>query len=314
MVLVLYIKFAVTKKIPDIMRNLAILSVALLLAACGGPAKNSDKDKGKAVVSVSIAPYKYFVEAIGGDDFEVNILVPAGASPHTYEPTMAQIQALSNSLAYISNGYLDFELAWLYRFYEVNPSMKIISFANNQELLYSKAWQHDDHMHYEGVDPHFWISPKSAYRIASDLKGLLVTLKPESAAVYEENYTRLVAEIAALDDEVNKMLAQYASRSFMIYHPVLGYFARDYSLQQVAVEHEGKEPSPGALKSLVDNARSLGIKTIFVQPEFDRKNSEVIATEIGAGVVTIDPLSADWPGSIRDIAAALAAGFAEIQQ
>jgi zinc transport system substrate-binding protein len=296
------------------MRNLAILGIVFLLAACGGTGNDREKGNTSAVVSVSIAPYKYFIEAIAGDDFEVNIMVPAGASPHTYEPTMAQIQALSSSLAYISNGYLDFELAWLYRFYEVNPAMKIVSFANNQELLYSKAWQHDDHMHYEGVDPHFWISPKSAYRVASDLKGLLSELKPDLAATYEENYTRLVAVIAAVDDEVSKMLAPYSSHSFMIYHPVLGYFARDYNLKQVAVEHEGKEPSPAALKSLVDNARSLGIKTIFVQQEFDRKNAEVIAAEINASVVTIDPLSADWPSSVRGIAAALAAGFADTQQ
>lgn len=295
------------------MRNLAILSIVLLFASCGGTGKERDKDSVSAVVSVSIAPYKYFVEAIAGDDFEVNIMVPVGASPHTYEPSMAQIQALSSSLAYVSNGYLDFELAWLYRFYEVNPAMKIISFANNQELLYAKAWQHDDHMHYEGVDPHFWISPKAAYRIASDLKGLLIELKPESASIYEENYTRLVAEIATLDDEVSKMLAQYSSRSFMIYHPVLGYFARDYNLEEIAVEHEGKEPSPAALKSLVDNARSAGIRTIFVQQEFDLKNAEVIAKEINANVVTIDPLSADWPASVREIAKALAAGFADTQ-
>jgi zinc transport system substrate-binding protein len=181
------------------MRNIIIIGFLLLVAACGGGVK--EKEKNAAVISVSIAPFKYFVEAIAGDDFDVNIMVPPGASPHTYEPTMAQMQALSNSVAYVSNGYLDFELAWLYRFYQVNPSMKIVSFANNQELLYAKAWQHDDHMHYEGVDPHFWISPKSAYRIASDLKGLLVNLKPESAAVYEENYTRLIAAIAALDND-----------------------------------------------------------------------------------------------------------------
>ena len=294
------------------MRNLAILSIALLLSACGGT--GSDKNKVTEVVSVSIAPYKYFVDAIAGDNFEVNIMVPAGASPHTYEPSMAQIQALSNSRAYISNGYLDFELAWLYRFYQVNPAMKIISFANNQDLLYAKAWQHDDHMHYEGVDPHFWISPKSAYRIASDMKNLLVELNPGSSAVYEENYIRLVADITALDAEVAEMLSPYSSRSFMIYHPVLGYFARDYNLEQIAVEHEGKEPSPAALKSLVDRARGAGIKTIFVQQEFDRKNAEVIAGEIKAAVVTIDPLSADWPASVRNIAEALAAGFADTQK
>jgi zinc transport system substrate-binding protein len=290
------------------MRNIIIIGFLLLVAACGGGVK--EKEKNAAVISVSIAPFKYFVEAIAGDDFDVNIMVPPGASPHTYEPTMAQMQALSNSVAYVSNGYLDFELAWLYRFYQVNPSMKIVSFANNQELLYAKAWQHDDHMHYEGVDPHFWISPKSAYRIASDLKGLLINLNPGSAAKYEENYTKLIAAVSSIDNEAMEKLAPFASRSFMIYHPVLGYFARDYNLVQVAVEQEGKEPSPSALKSVVDSARAGGIKTIFVQKEFDRKSADVIAGEVGAAVVNIDPLSADWPAAVRDIITSLSNGFA----
>ena len=95
----------------------------------------------------------------------------------------------------------------------------------------------------------------------------------------------------------------------MIYHPVLGYFARDYGLNQVAVENEGKEPSPAALKSIVDNALTLGIKTIFVQQEFNRKSASVIADEIGGVVVNINPLSADWPAAVKEIAASLVKGF-----
>jgi zinc transport system substrate-binding protein len=188
--------------------------------------------------------------------------------------------------------------------------MKIISFANNQDLLYSSAWEHGDHMHYEGVDPHFWVSPKSAYRIVSDIRDLLVALKPESASKYQENYTKLVSEISTLDREIMEMLSPWSGGSFMIYHPVLGYFARDYGFKQIAVEHEGKEPSPADMASLIDKVRELGIKTIFIQQEFDSRNAGVIASQTGATVVTIDPLSADWNTSVRNIAKALAGSFA----
>lgn len=278
---------------------------ALMVAGCGGGTGKSNK----GVISVSIAPVKYFTEAIAGDDFEVNVMVPQGSDPHFYEPSLSQVQNLSNSVAYISIGYLDFELAWLYRFYEVNPSMEIISFANNQELLYASAWEHGDHWHYEGVDPHFWVSPKSAYRIASDIKELLKKLNPEGSSRYEENYTRLVSTISAIDREAAELLTPWAGRNFMIYHPVLGYFARDYGLGQIAIEHEGKEPSPAALKGLIDKARELQIRTIFVQQEFDRKNAEVIAGEVGAQVIIIDPLSPDWEASVRGIASALEQSF-----
>ena len=283
---------------------LTVLAV-LFLSYCGNRGQQSEKE----IISVSIAPFKYFTEAIAGDDFAVNVMVPPGADPHIYEPTMIQVQSLSKSVAYIANGYLDFELPWLPRFYQVNPGMSFVSFADSQELLYQSAWEHGDHWHYEGVDPHFWLSPAAAQSMASDLKSLLAYIKPENKARYEENYTRLVESIRELDNDISTMLAPWEGSSFMIYHPVLGYFARDYNLEQIAVEHEGKEPSPSDLRRLIDNAREKQIKTIFVQQEFDRKNAEVIAKEVGARVVVINPLSENWPEAVRDIASGLAASF-----
>jgi zinc transport system substrate-binding protein len=137
-----------------------------------------------------------------------------------------------------------------------------------------------------------------------------VALKPESASKYQENYTKLVSEISTLDREIMEMLSPWSGGSFMIYHPVLGYFARDYGFKQIAVEHEGKEPSPADMASLIDKVRELGIKTIFIQQEFDSRNAGVIASQTGATVVTIDPLSADWNTSVRNIAKALAGSFA----
>jgi len=303
---VLYVKFVIPNNDRMSYRVLVIVLVALLLSFCGNQGQKSEKE----IISASIAPFKYFTEAIAGDDFTVNIMVPAGADPHIYEPSMVQVQSLGNSVAYLANGYLDFELPWLPRFYQVNPGMSIVSFANNQELLYQSAWEHGDHWHYEGVDPHFWLSPASALTIVSDLKALLVYIKPENKERYEENYNKLVESIRDLDNEISAMLAPWEGSSFMIYHPVLGYFARDYNLEQIAVEHEGKEPSPADLKGLIDKAREKAIRTIFVQQEFDKKNAEVIAREINARVVVIDPLSENWPQAVRDIASNLAESFA----
>ena len=286
-----------------------MLLVLGLLWSCNGGTGKGDSDR--KVISVSIAPFSYFAGYIGGDDFEVNIMVPAGANHHTYEPSMAQLQSLSKSSAFIADGYLDFELSWMSRFRDVNSTMEIVAVANKQDLIYSEASQHGDHMHYAGVDPHFWTSPRSAKIIASDIKDLFVRLEPESAQVYEDNYKSLIMKIDSIENVISEMLSPYSSKSFMIYHPVLAYFARDFGLNQVAVEQDGKEPSPASMKEFVDKARELGVKTIFVQQEFDRKSATVIADEIGGKVVNINPLSADWPNAVMEIARALASGFEE---
>ena len=88
----------------------------------------------------------------------------------------------------------------------------------------------------------------------------------------------------------------------MIYHPALSYFARDYGLHQISIEEGGKEPSPAHLKRLIDFARKEGVRVIFVQPEFDRRNAEIIARETGTQIVPINPLSYDWEVEMLKIA------------
>jgi len=107
--------------------------------------------------------------------------------------------------------------------------------------------------------------------------------------------------IAALDSLATKLFSEFRGKSFMIFHPSLGYLARDYGLVQIAVENEGKEPTPSSMKELIDIAGEKKIKVIFIQKGFDEKNAGAIALETGAELVAVDPLSEDWPGSLREI-------------
>jgi len=267
----------------------------LLLISCNSQGNNSNKK----TITVSIPPFKYFIEAIGSEDFNVNVMVPAGANPHIYEPIPGQIAALRKSVAFISDGYLGFEMTWLDRFYETNRSMKRLSLGDHIDLI--KAVGHSDNGHIEGVDPHYWVSPTCAMVMAISVKDLLCELKPENREKYEQNYSKLIETISVIDQKAKDLFSGLKGRSFMIFHPTLGYFARDYGLNQIAVENEGKEPTPSTLKDLIDNARSQNLKVIFVQKEYDTRNARAIASETGSVIETIDPLSENWPGSMMEI-------------
>jgi zinc transport system substrate-binding protein len=277
--------------------------ILLLFVSCNtqGPVSN------KKIITVSIPPFKYFIEAIGGGDFNVNVMVPAGANPHIYEPVPGQISALRKSVAFISDGYLGFEMTWLDRFYETNRSMKKLSLGDNIDLIKPKGQTGEGHV--EGADPHYWVSPKCAMKIASSVKALLCDLKPGSREKYEQNYSKLIETISGIDQKAIDLFSDFKGRSFMIFHPTLGYFARDYGLNQIAVENEGKEPTPSTLKDLIDIARSQNIKVIFVQKEYDTKNAKAIALETGAIIEAIDPLSEDWPGTMNEIINAIHKSF-----
>ena len=261
--------------------------------------QQTGSDRSDKIITVSIAPFKYFVEEIAGNDFTVNIMVPAGADPHTYEPFPGQISQLRKSVAYISNGYLGFEMNWLNRFYETNKTMKRLSLGDSIVPL-NLAHRHQG-AHIEGTDPHYWVSPRCALAMAASIKRLLSELNPSQRQKYDINYQLLTSKIKDLDNKAMEFFADVPKRCFMIYHPNLAYMARDYGLEEISVEFEGKEPTPLRMKELIDRARKDDLKTIFVQMEYDTKNAKVIAGEIGAQIVLIDPLSENWQKSTTDI-------------
>jgi len=281
------------------MRRFLLLIIIFLSASCN----NSSKEKGNSIITISIAPFKYFVEEIAGDDFIINVMVKPGSDPHIYEPFPEQISKLSRSVGYISNGYLGFETIWLDRFYETNRDMKKLSLSDKIDLLISDHNHKEAHI--EAADPHYWSSPQCALIMASSVKEFLCELNPLQRERYESNYQSLIGKITELDKSARDQFSGLEKRSFMIFHPNLGYLARDYDLEEISLEYDGKEPTPARLKELIDMARKNEINTIFVQREYDTKNAEAIARETGARIKIIDPLSEEWMKETTEIINAL---------
>lgn len=285
-----------------------LLVAALVVLSCGRGRENQDETR-RMTITTSIAPFEYFISEIAGSDFDVNVIVPPGASPATFEPTPSVLRGVAGSEAVVLNGYLGYEMAWGDRITGINGNIAILRLADSQDLIYGEAHRHGDHFHYSGVDPHFWTSPVSAMKIAADINRFLKSIYPDRAAEFEGNYGRLVTTITGVSARLDSLLADHKGESFMIFHPALTYLARDYGLNQVPVEVDGKEPSPAQMKSFIDTGMEKGIAVIFVQKEFDRRNAEAIAGQIGADVVEIDPLNRNWPETVISIGEALSRGF-----
>jgi zinc transport system substrate-binding protein len=276
-------------------RFFSLLPVLILVLSCGRSSYSPDR----ITVSVSIAPFKFFVDEIGGSHFDVNVMVPPGSDPHIYEPLPVQVRKLRQSEAYIANGCLGFEMGWLDRFHDINPEMKKLDLSERIDLITAGSGGKDGH--HEGADPHYWVSPVSAFIIAETVKDLLCELDPAHADEFSANYDSLKVKISGLDSMARELFSGGERKSFMIYHPNLAYLARDYGLEELSVEHQGKEPTPSRFRELIDRAVKDSLNMILVQKEFDTRNARAIAGETGARIVIIDPLSADWLESTKEI-------------
>ncbi|MGM0464493.1 MAG: metal ABC transporter solute-binding protein, Zn/Mn family [Bacteroidota bacterium] len=281
------------------------LLLIILFAGCGRQTDDASQEE-KAVITVSIEPFRFFAEAIAGDNYRVNVIVPPGASPATYEPPPAVIRDLKDSELMIINAYLGFELAWMDRMININSDVEVLELAASQDLIAADSHSHDGITHHTGVDPHFWVSPLRARIIARDIRDFLSEKDPGRKDEYWKNHQQLDSVIMDTDAYLESLLDNTANKSFMIFHPSLSYLARDYGLEQIAVETEGKEPSPSDLKRLIDKGREKNIKAILVQREFDKRNADLIADEIAAETIIIDPLAYDWVSAVRTIAESIA--------
>lgn len=264
----------------------------------------------KPTVAVSILPQKWFVEQIAGDLCDVMVLVGPGHSPATYEPTARQMTTVQSAIIYFSAG-VPFENGLLPKLEAMQDNPPIRGFRPA-----ANAHNHGHNHSHGDSDPHNWLDVSKAQAIADTICNNLMELLPASAAELKENREHLQIELDLLDQEIKATLAPCAGSTFFVFHPAFGHFAQCYGLIQAAVEVDGHEPSARQMVRIVEEARAKGAEAIVVQPQFSRKPAEAVARAIGAQVVTLDPLGADYLQTMRSIATGLAnvLGCGEVKQ
>lgn len=278
----------------------------LLTAACTSPREKADEER---LVSVTIQPQRYVAERIAGDIYRINCVIPAGQSPETYDPTPQEMMRIGQSDAYLRIGSIGFEQVWMKAIQEQNATLPVFDLSKGIELVATHEAASENtagHHHHGLTDPHIWTSTRNMRVIAQNTRDAFCSLDSLNKDTYEANYLRLIAEIDSTEAVLDTLLRPLAGTAFIIYHPALTYLARDYGLEQLCIEMDGKEPSPAQLKALVEAAKRHNAKVVFVQQEFDQKNAEIIARETGCILVPINPLDYNWPESMLTIGKALA--------
>lgn len=252
---------------------------------------------------VSILPQKYFAKKIVGDKFEIKVMIPPGASPVTYDPTPKQIIALDNAKIYFKIGYIGFELNWINNLSVDYPNINFINTAEGIKFIEDEE-QHGDHSHFR-LEPHVWMSPENVKIISENMLRYIKEADPQNADFYQNNFNTFIKEIELIQKQIDLKLTNITSRDFIIYHPALTYYSREFSLNQYSLEIDGKEPSVKQMTELINLAQAKNIKVIFVQSQFNQEEAKTLENEIDAKVFSIDPLDYNWNEQILEITSIL---------
>lgn len=260
-------------------------------------------------VFVSVPPQAGLVERLGGDQVEVEVMVPPGRSPATYEPTPRQMARLARARLYVRVG-VPFERGFIGGLRQSHPELRIVDQRAGVALLTSdgKPLAGKDT---NAADHHVWLDPKRLGKQAANIAGGLEAVDPERAGSYRANLKRLQTKLEALDARLTLLLAPFRGEELFVFHPAYTYFAASYGLEQVAVETGGKEPSARRLAALIERARRAGARVVFVQPQFSKKSARLVAEAIGGTVVPMDPLARDVIANLEAMAIEVARTLAE---
>lgn len=279
------------------------ITLALILLS-GGCARRAASDGAKPVLTVSIEPQRNILENLVGDRFEVVSLMRSGENPETFEPAPSRRIDVENSLLYFATGLLPFEQA-LHR--TMADTSKYVDTSRGIELLYgthSHSHGTGSHAHTHSTtvaDPHVWTSLRGIRRMAENMTEALCRVDPQGAPAYQANLDAYCARLDSADAAIARRLAAGANRSFLVWHPSLSYFARDYGLQQIAVGSETKELSPSSLADAIERARHSRVAVMFYQRQYDNRQASAIAGSLGVRLVDIDPGSYDWQSELNKI-------------
>ena len=290
-----------------IIKLLLFFLFSFLFTDCVRQEKNAHNEntlKDNPLIAVSILPQAWFVNRIGGEQVTVIVLAGQGQNPHNYEPNPKQISALAQAGAWILSG-TEFEISFRPKIEKLFPNLPVID--GTCGVTFRKSEEHDDedgHEH-DSADRHTWLGSEPAKILAAHIRDTFFAIDPENAYRYEENYQVLVQEIDAEFAALRRDLAPLKGSNVFVYHPSFGYFLDEFGIRQEAVETGGKSPGPRDLNRLITLAKQEKPAAIFVQAQFPVTAARTVANAVGAKLISLDPLAADWLANIRLMGEAL---------
>jgi zinc transport system substrate-binding protein len=248
-------------------------------------------DSALPIVYTSIYPLYDFTQKIGGEKITVINLTPAGAEPHSFEPSPKLLAKLSQASLFLYNG------AGMEPYLE-----KLLTTLQGEPLLKIKVSQDINEIKEKGVsDPHFWLSPSCALSMGDNILQALIQIDPDNQAYFEKNFSAFAEKLNELDEDYRKTLAQCPGKKIVVTHQAFNYLCREYDLEQIPIMglHAEAEPTPGKLKEISKLMKKEKIKYLFSEVLYSPKIATTIAQETGATVLQLHPLGSLSPKELK---------------
>ncbi len=280
-------------------RGLGLLLVGVLaLGGCGR--QGGAVSAGPASVAVGLPVLGWFVSRLGPEGLAVSSLLPPGASPHSYEPLPDSVaKTLSARLMIIAG--MPFERRLAQRLGARDGGPRVVDLAEGRTLLPGDEGE---------LDLHYWMDPREGVDIARRVAEALKVVFPQEAAAIDGRLAVVVAEIQAVDLELEALLAPHKGEKVFVYHGAYGYLCQRYGLTQVSLGVGGKEAGAAQVHGMMEEAAHNHAHGILVQPQY-AGGARSFAGKLEAVAIQSDPLAGDYLEVLRGSAQAMVAALSD---
>ncbi len=276
---------------------MAALAAFFLWNCSGRDGEKTDKP----VIAVSTPAIGRIVGEVVGDEAEVVVLIPSGTDPENYEPDMIAMKRLSKADAFVSMNTPGFEEKLAHQLSATMPQLRHIDLGTGIERI------HDSHGHNNAVgDPHLLSSPSNALTATSNARQALSEMYPAGAEIFNRNAESFSTHLRNVRKQTSEILDEAKGRSFVVTHPSLSYFAKEFDLNQLALEENGKEVTPRQLALRLRQARDEGAVVVFYEQSHSPQQARQAARELGVNAEPIDFNAGDFPEQYLRVAEAIA--------
>jgi len=273
---------------------IVILFLILIFNGCNLNIESSSKvisGNYKPMILTSFFPVYDITKNLVGNDFDVEVLIPIGVDPHSFQMSPKEVVKYSNLDSFVEmGGMFDiYENKFLNSF---NDKKKVYLINSTENLNYSKYYSN---VNKNNINPHIWLSFDFMSQMTKNIASDLIKKYPNKKGQIESGEKRYLEKLKKLKSDYKKGLSNCKYNKIIVNHKAYTYLAKDYNFTQISVAgfSPESEPSPNTIKMVVDTAKSLGLKYVFVEENLDKKVSETIANDIGGEVIELSPISID---------------------
>ena len=288
------------------MKKTYLFLIAVLFLPLFSSCSSNSEENSKPRVLVSIPPYLYFVEKIAGDVVQTSSLAPEGTNPHIFEPSPRQIQEVYQAKVWIKLGE-SFEQKIATTLSTLHKNLIVVDLSKEVPLFSDHSCCHThEHSHAESADLHIWMSPVLAKAQADAIAKALIEAFPEHEVLFNERLVSFQKELDELYLQIKEKLSPYAHQAVLVSHPAFGYFCRDFDLEQISIEVEGKEPRPQDISSVLERAAKASVRVVLIQEQYNNKGAVAIADKMNIPTFNTDPYSSKYKEMLLDITSQIA--------